>query len=161
MRLLLPFLACFTAAVATSATPDNVSNAVVTAAPNPSTLSDFGFFDGNAAKPSDRLIQYELRTPLFSDYATKQRFMHIPAGASVTADKDGRLIFPVGTALIKSFGYAAASGGLDIIETRVLLHKASGWVALPYVWRADGSDADLRIGWTRVPVTFEHAGTTS
>jgi uncharacterized repeat protein (TIGR03806 family) len=161
MRLLLPFLACFTAAVATSAAPDNVSDAAVTSTPNPSTLSDFGFFDGSAAKPSDRLIPYELRTPLFSDYATKQRFMYLPAGASVTADKDGRLIFPVGTALIKSFGYAAASGGLDIIETRVLLHKASGWVALPYVWRADGADADLRIGGTRVPVTFEHAGTTS
>ena len=105
MRLLLPFLVCFAAAVATSAAPDNISDTAVTATLNPSTLSDFGFFDGSAAKPSDRLIPYELRTPLFSDYATKQRFMYLPAGASVTADKDGRLIFPVGTALIKRLGH--------------------------------------------------------
>jgi uncharacterized repeat protein (TIGR03806 family) len=31
-------------------------------------------------------------------------------------------------------------------------------VALPYVWRKDGSDADLKIGGTRLPVSFEHDG---
>lgn len=161
MRLLLPLLAIFAAAVASSAATDNISEAAITDAANPAKLSDFGFFNGSAAKPSDRLIPYELRTPLFSDYATKQRSIYLPAGATVSADTNGRLIFPVGTALIKSFGYPAASGGLDVIETRVLLHKASGWVALPYVWRADGSDADLRVGGTRVPVTFAHDGASS
>jgi mono/diheme cytochrome c family protein len=29
---------------------------------------------------------------------------------------------------------------------------------LPYVWRADGKDADLRVGGRRVPVTFAHSG---
>ena len=161
MRLVLPFLATFAAAVATSAAPDNISEVAITDTANPAKLSDFDFFNGSAARPSDRLVPYELRTPLFSDYATKQRFIYLPAGASVSADKEGKLIFPVGTALIKSFGYPAASGGLDVIETRVLLHKASGWVALPYVWRADGADADLRVGGTRVPITFAHDGATS
>lgn len=161
MRLLLPSLACFAAAVATSAAPDNISEVAITDVANPAKLSDFAFFNGSAARPSDRLIPYELGTPLFSDYATKQRFIYLPAGASITADNDGRLIFPVGTALIKSFGYPAASGGLNVIETRVLLHRVSGWVALPYVWRADGTEADLRVGGTRVPVTFAHDGATS
>ncbi|MFN3620002.1 SO2930 family diheme c-type cytochrome [Sphingorhabdus sp.] len=159
MRLVLPFLACFSAAVATYAASDDISEAKVVVSENPPTLSEFGFFDGSVARPSKKLIPYELRTPLFSDYATKQRFIFLPAGANITADKDGRLIFPVGAALIKSFGYPAASGGLDVIETRVLLHKASGWVALPYVWRKDRSDADLRVGGTRIPVVFDRNGT--
>ena len=161
MRLILPFLACFALAVATSAASDTISEDAVTASTHPSKLSDFGFFNGNAANPSEKLIPYELRTPLFSDYATKQRFIYLPEGTSITAGVDGKLIFPVGTALIKSFGYPGASGRLDVIETRLLLHKASGWVALPYVWRTDGTDADLRLGGTRVPITFEHSGTTA
>lgn len=161
MRLILPFLACFALAVATSAASDPISEDAVTASTHPSKLSDFGFFNGEAANPSEKLIPYELRTPLFSDYATKQRFIYLPEGTSITAGGGGKLIFPVGTALIKSFGYPGASGSLVVIETRLLLHKASGWVALPYVWRADGTDADLRLGGTRVPITFEHSGTTA
>ena len=158
MRLVLPFLACFAAAVATSAAPGDITENAVAGQETPTTLSAFGFFEGSAAKPSAKLIPYQLRTPLFSDYAQKERFIYLPAGASVSADADGRLVFPVGTALIKSFGYPSASGGLGIIETRLLLHKPQGWVALPYVWRADGTDADLRVGGTRIPVTFDHEG---
>lgn len=159
MRLVIPFLAILAAAAATSASaPGVISDVFVTNAEYPASLSAFGFFQGSAAKPSDRLIPYKLRTPLFSDYASKQRFIYLPAGATLAADADGRLQFPVGAALIKSFGYTSTSGGLDVIETRVLLHKQQGWVALPYVWRADGTDADLRVGGTRVPITFEHDG---
>jgi uncharacterized repeat protein (TIGR03806 family) len=161
MRLVLPFLACFAAAVATYAAPGDISETAVLNSESPKTLSEFGFFNGSPAKPADRLIPYELRTPLFSDYATKQRFIYLPPEGRVTADAEGRLEFPVGTALIKSFGYRAVSGNLGIIETRVLLRKVSGWVALPYVWRTDGADADLRVGGSRVPITFEHDGATA
>ena len=46
------------------------------------------------------------------------------------------------------------TGHLNIIETRLLLKRESGWLALPYVWRADGSDADLKVGGKRIPVNF-------
>ena len=159
MRIILPFLASFAAAVSTTASTDAVSDIAITQAANPARLSEFGFFSGSALKPSPRLMPYELRTPLFTDYAIKQRFIYIPPGGQVTADAEGKLNFPVGTALVKSFGYKGANG-LDVIETRLLLHKAQGWVALPYVWRPDGSDADLRVGGSRVPVTFTHQGMT-
>jgi uncharacterized repeat protein (TIGR03806 family) len=158
MRFVLPFVLTFAAAVATSAASGDPAGVPFAGAQSPPTLSAFGFFDGSAARPSSRLIPYELRTPLFSDYAAKQRFIYMPAGTHISADADGKLIFPVGTALIKSFGYPAQSGGLNVIETRILLHQAQGWVALPYVWRANGEDADLRVGGTRVPVTFAHGG---
>jgi uncharacterized repeat protein (TIGR03806 family) len=36
----------------------------------------------------------------------------------------------------------------------LLLHRANGWVAIPYVWNKDGTDADLKRAGTRIPVTF-------
>jgi uncharacterized repeat protein (TIGR03806 family) len=158
MRVLLSACALFAAAVATSASQQGVSDTAIAAQGNPPQLSAFGFFEGRADQPSARLIPYELRNPLFSDYAEKQRFIHLPAGAKIETGADGKLAFPVGTALIKSFGYPNDGGKLRILETRLLLNRAEGWVALPYVWRADGSDADLRVGGTRLPVEFAHGG---
>ena len=45
-------------------------------------------------------------------------------------------------------GPAAASGGLDLahvrlIETRVLVRREAGWEALPYVWNAAQTEAEL------------------
>ena len=155
MRVMLSALALFATAIATAQPQSQIFGAAVTGSANPPQLSAFGFFDGSADRPSAALIPYSLRTPLFSDYSEKQRFIHLPPGAKVTADATGKLVFPVGTALIKSFGYPDKDGALEVIETRLLLHRAEGWVALPYVWRADGSDADLRIGGTRIPVTLK------
>ena len=153
--LLLSALAVFAAAVVAAQPKLSVSDAEIVSAANPATLSTFGFFDGAADRPSGALIPYELNTPLFSDYAQKQRFIYLPKNTKITADADGRLNFPVGTALIKSFGYPAAAGKLQVIETRLLLYRAEGWVTLPYVWRKDGSDADLKVGGTRLAVSFD------
>ena len=103
--------------------PDIMGNAI--AAPvNPPLLSAFGFFDGAASKPSVRLIPYRLRTPLFSDYAEKQRFLYLPSGSHINVDAMGRVALPVGAALVKSFGFRDTQGRLNIIETRLLLqHK--------------------------------------
>jgi uncharacterized repeat protein (TIGR03806 family) len=158
MRIILSALALFAAAVATSASRPGISEAAITAQTSPPLLSAFGFFKGGADRPSASLIPYELRNPLFSDYSEKQRFIHLPANAKIEAGADGKIAFPVGTALIKSFGYPDSEGKLRILETRLLLHRPEGWVALPYVWRADGKDADLRVGGTRLPVEFTHQG---
>lgn len=158
MRALILAAISFAAAVVAAQPRSAVSDAQITATSNPPTLSSFGFFDGSANRPVPGLIRYELNTPLFSDYAEKERFIYLPPGSKLGASAEGKLAFPVGTALIKSFGYRGASGDLQIIETRLLLNRADGWVALPYVWRKDGSDADLRVGGTRVPVSFAYGG---
>ena len=118
------------------------------------TLSAYGFFDGSPDRPSPLLIPYTLGTPLFSDYADKRRFIYLPPGTRMTANGDGLITFPVGAAIIKSFGYPQPDGSYRTIETRLLLHRAEGWVALPYIWRADGSDADLRLAGGRQQVSF-------
>ncbi len=157
--LLLPIAAALSAkeyvphaVIAASSLP--VSGNMVMDAHLPAKLSEYGFFNGAANAPSSGLIPYSLATPLFSDYSEKQRFIYLPPGTQVLiADGFGRVTFPVGAAIVKSFGYPDAQGKLKIIETRVLLNRAEGWTALPYVWNADGSDADLRVGGLRTNVT--------
>lgn len=125
----------------------------------PEKLSDFRFFtDGYAQVPNGRVTPYTLNTPLFSDYAEKQRWVYVPPGETASYDPTEAFDFPVGSAFIKSFGYPAdfrdPDGAIRLIETRVLLRRAEGWVALPYVWNAEGTDAVLRRGGTRLPASW-------
>ncbi len=142
------------AALPAVTTGTRISDTAITGEALPPRLSDYGFFNGAPDQPSPLLIPYTLGTPLFSDYSDKRRFIYLPPGTRMTAQGDGLVEFPVGAAIIKSFGYAQADGSYRTIETRLLLKRAAGWVALPYIWRADGSDADLRLAGGRTPVSF-------
>ncbi len=128
----------------------------------PPRLSDFRFFVPNVSgwRPNAGVTRYELNTPLFSDYAEKSRYVWVPPGTKAKYNADGVFEFPVGTALIKSFGYPAdlrdPKGAVQLIETRVLLRRASGWVALPYVWDDDGQEAELKRAGKRVEVSWTH-----
>jgi uncharacterized repeat protein (TIGR03806 family) len=130
-----------------------VNQAVVDGDTMPAKLSAFGLFDGNDPARPVASFAYTLRTALFSDYADKQRFVALPPGQKASVAADGTVAFPVGTVLVKSFGWAGVNGGRPV-ETRLLIHRASGWIALPYVWDADGRDATLKVAGARVPVTF-------
>lgn len=134
--------------------PAGVQGAAITADGYPPTLSAYGFFTDMAARtPAPRVVAYHLNTPLFSDYAEKQRYIYVPGGQTARYDPEAVLALPVGAALIKTFGYEQ-QGAFRPIETRVLLHRVRGWVALPYVWKADLSDAVLQRAGMRVPVSF-------
>jgi len=134
--------------------PSQVDDAAIMAAGFPAKLSDYRFFDDAGARdPAEGVISYRLNTPLFSDYSEKLRYLYIPVGARAKANGEGLIDLPVGSAIVKSFGYEH-DGKLRLIETRVLLHRADGWVALPYVWNAAQDAAALKLGGARVPVTF-------
>ena len=112
-------------------------------------LSEYGFFEGqiSAQRPAVDVIPYALNAPLFSDYAQKLRFIRLPKGATVAYNPESVLQFPVGTAIIKTFYYANdvknEKKGRRLIETRLLLHEENGWMAYPYVWNAEQTDATL------------------
>jgi len=114
-------------------------------------LSDYGFFKGTLKEqiPSDGVVLYTLNSPLFSDYASKLRFVKLPAGQSVAYNPDSVLQFPVGTAIVKTFYYPIdernPKKGRRLMETRVLLHEPKGWVALPYIWNKEQTDAVLEV----------------
>jgi uncharacterized repeat protein (TIGR03806 family) len=132
--------------------PISINDAAIRGEEAPVKLSAFGFFDASG-KPAAALIKYDLKSALFSDYAHKDRWIYVPAGAQAKIAGQELIDLPVGSAILKSFSYPDHNGGKPI-ETRLLLRRASGWVALPYVWEADGRDATLRLGGTRVAVSF-------
>ncbi len=125
-----------------------------TAAPK---LSDYRLFVRGHV-PAPGLVRYTLNTPLFSDYAEKLRYVWLPPGARATYTAKGVLDFPVGTTIVKSFAFPvdfrAPAKDLRIVETRLLVRRASGWVPLSYVWNADGSDAELKRTGARIPISF-------
>lgn len=130
------------------------NQAVIDGTAMPARLSEFALFWPGSAKPLETLAPYTLNTPLFSDYADKHRLLWIPAGKKAGVAADGTIEFPVGTVIVKSFGWPDFNGGHPV-ETRLLIHRADGWLALPYIWDADGKDATLAVAGRRVPVSFK------
>lgn len=101
------------------------------------TLSEYGLFaDVRARQPAARVVKYDLINPLFSDYADKHRFIYVPEGQVAEYVEDDVLAFPVGSVLVRTF-----ANGERYLETRLLIYKADGWEAIPYVWNADGTEA--------------------
>lgn len=133
--------------------PPQVSDVAITGASLPPKLSDFGFFiHPDAQVPTLGVTPYALNTPLWSDGADKLRFIYLPEGTRLHADGEGLLRFPVGAAIIKTFAFGEGASR-RLIETRVLLHRADGWVALPYRWNAEQTEAKLALAGARIDVT--------
>lgn len=144
---------------------DPVNEAAILAETPPKLLSEYRLFtDGAAQTPNDRVVPYDLNTPLFSDYAVKFRFVYMPKGVSAAYDEKAVFDFPIGTALVKTFAYPADMRAPDkdirILETRLLIRKASGWMALPYVWDAQARDAVLKKAGARMQVEWIHTDGT-
>lgn len=127
------------------------------AAPYPKKLSEWRLFTAarSALKPNAGVVPYDLNTPLFSDNAGKYRFVWMPAGTAAEYREDEPFEFPVGTVLAKTFTFPAArSGDERLIETRLLVHSKTGWVALPYIWDANQRDAALQLVPDPVPIHY-------
>lgn len=168
IRSLAPMLAACALLGACARTPQPVH---YFAEGRPEHLSDWNVLlaDGQSLRVNDAVVPYDLNTPLFSDYAHKLRTVWMPQGAAARYDTDATFEFPVGTIITKTFYYPLAENGAGIrdavartyetshdfagtqldqrhvrlIETRILVRREHGWDALPYVWNAQQTDADL------------------
>ena len=124
-------------------------------------LSDYRLFQGNdpTGTPQGGGVPYDLTTPLFSDYATKYRVLFLPPGTQAQYDAENVFDLPVGTIIAKSFAFAfdlaQPENGEELIETRLLVHRQSGWVGLPYVWNQDKTEAFYTPLGTAVEVGFK------
>ncbi len=134
-------------ALAACSAPAGVKDSVILAdAPAPK-LSDYGFFatTNAGAAVSDGVRPYDLVNALFADYAGKHRFVYVPKGQSATYNPDTVFDFPIGSVLIKTFAFAPDMRDPALnekwIETRLLIHKPEGWVAYPYIWNAEQTEA--------------------
>lgn len=126
---------------------------------------------------NDGVVPYELNTPLFTDHAHKLRTIWMPAGAAARYSATGTFDFPVGTVITKTFYYPRAGSqagrivlrqtddhsrdfagtaldlaAVQLIETRLLVRREAGWVALPYVWNAEQTDAQLARAGDALPM---------
>ncbi|MFC3068166.1 SO2930 family diheme c-type cytochrome [Phenylobacterium soli] len=120
------------------------------------------FTDPGARRPNAGVTPYALNTPLFSDYALKQRYLYLPPGVKAGYRPSGVLDLPVGATLVKTFAYPADFRRPDekvrFVETRLLIHRKSGWVALAYVWNEEQTEAVLKRAGKRLGVDFLDAG---
>ncbi|MBY9066234.1 hypothetical protein K1X12_04950 [Hyphomonas sp. WL0036] len=134
------------AACSAGKAPAGPDDGVILAAAPAEKLSDYGLFvDMASASPATGVMAYDLINPLFSDHAAKHRFVYVPGGEPATYHEDDVFSFPVGTVLVKTFAFApdmrASEEGQWRVETRLLIHKADGWAAYPYVWNDDQTEA--------------------
>ncbi|MBX7541068.1 SO2930 family diheme c-type cytochrome [Qipengyuania sphaerica] len=142
-----------TVAATGQAVPPIDRDEVINSQKLPRSLREFGFFIDPAAQvPDQRVVPYRLNTPLYSDGADKLRFVYLPEGEKISLGQDGLLQFPVGSALIKTFAFGEGDDR-RLIETRVLLHRADGWLALPYLWDDEQWDARLAVAGARIDLT--------
>lgn len=123
-------------------------------------LSDYKFFEGELKNqiPSLNVIPYAPASSLFSDYAHKKRFVWMPTGSKATFVSDDKVLeLPVGSALIKTFYYdnVQPENTTRILETRVMIRKATGWIFADYIWNDAQTEAILNLAGSYVPLTFK------
>ena len=121
-------------------------------------LSGYGFFEGRLRDlhPRIKVLPYEITTPLFSDYAVKDRFIVLPEGSSIRYTASGPLDFPDSTIIIKNFAYTNTTHQKIMIETRLLVKDPfdSKWKVMNYLWNAEQTEAVKHIIGARIPVTL-------
>lgn len=130
-----------------------------TDAEQPLLLSETGCVDmADPSQPAPGLVPYSVLSALWSDGATKERFVRVPDGAKIHAVDcavdvdacadpgtggdgldDGHWDMPIGTVLVKSFSIEGKR-----IETRLLMRRTSLiWKGFSYEWNEAGTEADL------------------
>lgn len=123
-------------------------------------LSEYNFFKGKISDlvPNDRVLPYDVATPLFTDYAEKARFVWLPEGTTAKYNQEEVLDFPEGTILIKNFYYwndfRDHSKGKKIIETRLLVKEKKGWNTNNYIWNDEQTEAFYDVIGKTIPIEW-------
>lgn len=128
-------------------------------------LSDYNLFKAplNNLEPVYGVLPYEPISSLFTDYASKSRFIWMRDGTSATYTQDSEsLDFPIGTILIKNFYYENVLPGnyKKILETRLMIRQANQWLFANYVWNDEQTDAFYNMDGSFVEVSWNQNGIT-
>jgi hypothetical protein len=106
----------------------------------PQMLQETGLYsDFEALKIDPEHLAFSPQYPLWTDGATKRRWISLPPGTAIDGSDPDAWVFPIGTRLWKEFSFAGQR-----IETRYLERRADGeWLYAAYEWSADGHEARL------------------
>lgn len=109
------------------------------AAAIPRTLHETGLFvPGSVDQVDPSHIEFTPQYPLWSDGATKRRWLYLPPGTSIDAANPDVWEFPRGTRLWKEFAHG------NRVETRFIERRADGsWRYASYIWNDQGEQALL------------------
>ncbi|MGE3820612.1 MAG: PQQ-dependent sugar dehydrogenase, partial [Isosphaeraceae bacterium] len=135
--------------------------------PFPRKLSETGLFTSTKElRPAPGLIPYSVNAPLWSDGASKERYLALPGDSQIEFDAvvyphgpnyaDRGWRFPDGAVLVKTFSLDMVQGDPNSrkrLETRVLQHRkmpgdddeygAQYWYGYTYLWNDEQTDAEL------------------
>jgi uncharacterized repeat protein (TIGR03806 family) len=129
----------------------------------PRKLSETGLFSDTAKlSPAAGLIPYSVNAELWSDGASKERYIALPGDSKIEFETitypqpaPGSVPgwrFPNGTILVKTFFLETAPGKKQRLETRLLVASVLGgteeygdqvWNGYTYIWNDEGTDAEL------------------
>jgi hypothetical protein len=106
----------------------------------PAMLSETGLYSEPATLLVDpRHLAFSPQYPLWTDGATKRRWISLPPGSAIDASDPDAWVFPAGTRFWKEFAF----GGRPV-ETRYIERRSDGtWLFAAYEWMDDGRDARL------------------
>ena len=141
-------------------------------------LQNYGLFanvEDPTKNPTAPGVHYELNTALFTDYASKYRFIFLPPGTKATYQDHescttlniydcytATLAFPVGTVIAKTFSYIDGANE-NVVETRLLIKRENSehkpiWVGFAYEWTTENGHkvANLRLEGATKSVTWSY-----
>ena len=106
----------------------------------PQTLQETGLYaDFAQLRVDPGHLAFAPQYPLWTDGASKRRWISLPPGTAIDASDPDAWVFPAGTRLWKEFSFAGQR-----IETRYLERRPDGqWLYAAYVWSQDGREATL------------------
>jgi len=190
LPLFVPVLASYTPNPANDPRPSDallsqVCGATVAGKPNFEALGryncprldQYGLF-ADAADPTKNPVggvPYELNTALFTDYASKYRFIFLPPGEKAKFQDSqncatlniydcytATLDFPIGTVIAKTFSFKKGAAE-DVIETRLLIKRKAAdgsplWVGFSYEWATENGKrvANLRLEGATKSVSWDY-----
>ena len=106
----------------------------------PRFLSQTGLYaDAATQKIDSRNRLFSPQYPLWSDGATKRRWVRLPAGSTINVAELSKWELPVGTKFWKEFSFNGRK-----VETRFLWQTAKDkWIFASYAWNEAQTDAEL------------------
>lgn len=119
----------------------------------PQTLAATGcYLDLKARRMVAAALPYNINSPLWSDGATKARYILLPDGETMTYEETSAWGMPVGTVIIKEFLFEKETGNPETlfpVETRFLVKRCEEekcvepWQGYSYRWNTDATDGEL------------------
>jgi len=106
----------------------------------PQHLRDTGLYaDFDTLTVDAAHVAFSPQYPLWTDGATKRRWISLPPSSAIDASDPDAWVFPIGTRLWKEFSFAGQR-----VETRYIERQPDGqWRYAAYAWSADGREAEL------------------